>query len=463
MTAAILNVDDFHFDIQSVKEHSQFPASRIIETPSRQQALLNVWNQEYGSMQARLKEDVDLLNRYKLQRIRFLVDLAFSTTSFYHALYSKVGYTIGGIQSWDDFHKLPIVTKDHLRESFPQVVGKTFNPDKLYGVRTSGSSGKPLTIVLDDHRAHRDTLIRIRQFELLAGRALPEDRWIYNLHHTKWWFTSMLGRYPTFTLRQDCPIQDIENHIKRLKPSVISGLPSTLSALANRGINLQELGVFCVSTNSETSSRGERSSMAKVFQVPVGDEYSSEELGLIATECSCGQYHLVEDECHVEILSEASDSNFGRVVGTDLWNIAMPVIRYDQGDLAKRSSKSKCSCGSTFPILESFQGRTDQNFINQYRQTVSSSNLLDICDQYFVPASSNILEFKMVQKTQSQINLIFVARDPKFSVPPEVIQQVRRRLCQIMGHEVTFLVEKKDKLPSSQSYKRRMIISEVQR
>jgi phenylacetate-CoA ligase len=455
---SVLDTQSFHFDIPKVQEHGQFPPSRIIEDWSAQEKLKNFWQNEYAKAHKNVSLSNQQISEMKLNRVRFLADYAFKNTTFYRSLYTNAGFQPGDIRSWNDFEQLPIVNKEDLLANEEAVVASPFNKDKMFGVRTSGSTGKPLSIYLDDNRAHIDTLHRIRSFELLAGKPLPTDGWIYNIHHTTWWYTSMHGQYPTFTIRQSCPTDSMIEHIKKLRPKVISGLPSAIQKLAESNLNLQKLGVSCVSTNSEASSQLMRDQMSQIFQVPVGDEYSSEELGLIATQCRFGHYHLVEDECHLETV-DIQDHGLGKMIGTDLWNIGMPMIRYNQRDFASISSRTTCPCGSSFRILDRFEGRMDQNFINRHGATIWSSDLLDLCDEYFVPTSSSLQEFKLVQKERNRIELIYISHSDDINY--DLISQAKIKLSQIMQDDVILDLIRVNQMPENKSYKRRMVISEL--
>ena len=57
------------------------------------------------------------------------------------------------------------------------------------------------------------------------------------------------------------------------------------------------------------------------------------ELTRIALECKNSNYHLEEDSCYVEVLNQNKiiRNGTGVVVGTNLLNMATPIIRYYQG------------------------------------------------------------------------------------------------------------------------------------
>src|SRR5262249_13898026 len=145
--------------------------------------------------------------------------------------------------------------------------------------------------------------------------------------------TSFCGDYPVFTLSQDCPTGLALEHIKRVQPSILTGFPSYFLRMSKENARPEKLSIEAICTNSEASTEQERQLISAWFGAPVFDEYSSEELYLIATQCEHGRYHLVEDNVRVDVYRPDS-SGLGEVVGTSLTNFYMPFIKYRQGDLA---------------------------------------------------------------------------------------------------------------------------------
>jgi phenylacetate-coenzyme A ligase PaaK-like adenylate-forming protein len=96
--------------------------------------------------------------------------------------------------------------------------------------------------------------------------------------------------------------------------------------------------------------------------VPVLASYSSEEVGLIGSECASvpGNYHVATSNVLVEVLAdegfEIKGAKLGRVLVTHLHSYATPFIRYDLGDLA--SLAKRCACGHDGPVLYNIHGRT---------------------------------------------------------------------------------------------------------
>jgi phenylacetate-CoA ligase len=93
--------------------------------------------------------------------------------------------------------------------------------------------------------------------------------------------------------------------------------------------------------------------------------YSSAECGLIACDCPAGNVMHVQSElCRAEVLNRSGKSarpgEWGRLIVTPLYNFAMPLIRYDTGDLVRAALS--CSCGSNHLALEPDMGRPSNMF-----------------------------------------------------------------------------------------------------
>ncbi|MCW3974768.1 MAG: hypothetical protein NWE86_00805, partial [Candidatus Bathyarchaeota archaeon] len=67
----------------------------------------------------------------------------------------------------------------------------------------------------------------------------------------------------------------------------------------------------------------------------------------------------------------------GHIVATNLFRYAAPMIRYSIGDLGI-PSEELCSCGMTFPLMESIQGRSDDCLIMPNGDFISPHTIMSI-------------------------------------------------------------------------------------
>ena len=89
--------------------------------------------------------------------------------------------------------------------------------------------------------------------------------------------------------------------------------------------------------------------------------------------------HNYDDYGYLEV--ENYENGFYKIIGTNLNNYAMPLIRYDTGDLAKVSNAS-CECGRSFPLIKKVVGRKDTPLIAPSGQQVPSVNFYTMFEDF---------------------------------------------------------------------------------
>ena len=67
----------------------------------------------------------------------------------------------------------------------------------------------------------------------------------------------------------------------------------------------------------------------------------------------------------LEIIKEnglhAKPGEMGRIIITDLFNMAMPLIRYELGDMAIAGDNEECTCGCKLPKITKILGRNKRH------------------------------------------------------------------------------------------------------
>lgn len=147
---------------------------------------------------------------------------------------------------------------------------------------------------------------------------------------------------------------------------------------------------------------------ADFFEVPLANMYGSEEMNGIAYECSDHNMYVLDDNVFVEVMNETGISccGCGETIVTNLNNMAMPLIRYNQGDLIKTDNLNGRLCNAK--VICSILGRkmqeiTFENFsINAFAfsEVISAvNNQLDdviINYQFVYSQSSGKLRCKLI-------------------------------------------------------------------
>jgi phenylacetate-CoA ligase len=171
---------------------------------------------------------------------------------------------------------------------------------------------------------------------------------------------------PMRLVRIDEPVDVVSRAVAEFRPQFVLSYATMAAELLAAGALA---GVRCVQTISEAVPDG----LAEALRskgIEVWDLYSCQEAGLLAGECPDrrGTYHVVAENVIVEVLDDdgrpAPPGAVGRVVITDLHNLATPLIRYALGDLAV-AGDGPCPCGRGLPTLGRVLGRERNILVNR--------------------------------------------------------------------------------------------------
>lgn len=359
-------------------------------------------------------KDYKDIKDWQLKRISELVDYAYENIPLYHKKYAEIGFEKGMIKTWEDYEKLPILYKEELIEGFPNEIVKNVNDFDL-STRSSGSSGKFVTLALNMDAIYTDTIQGVRQFILQSGKQYSQDDKVLFIYTLPWWINDINGKYVQEFLPTTATVEEVVEKIKATHPKIISTYPTYLEKMNSYHIDLKELGVELVVVHSEQSTRKFRDLLQQGLNVKVLDEYSSEELTRIALECPKNVYHLEEDACYIEVIDPVTKKKLpngksGVVVGTNLLNMGTPIIKYYQGDLAEINEPIDCKCGNHCRVLKNISGRYMDSVITPDNEIIPASAFMDIAYNWFCTLSIPIhgLRYQFLQTDKNKLELYII-------------------------------------------------------
>jgi phenylacetate-CoA ligase len=298
-----------------------------------------------------------------------LLEHAYNESPYYRKKFASVGYKPGDLKNWEDLRRLPILTKRDIVDNATEMISQKAKRKTLVPRKTSGSTGISLNFYVDDD-----------EFQFKRGVELYRNQWTgWELGEWKalvWgnpaYLDTARGKIRNYllercfsldTLKMDeAMMASFASQIFKLKPSMLFGHAHSLYLFARfwREQKLPDYRFRGILSTAMVLHEHERQLCESVFQTPVFNRYGCEEVSLIASECASHQgLHINTDSLIVELVKDEhfpSSGDTGRVIVTDLCNMAMPFIRYEVGDTATASDQS-CSCGRTYPLLKSIAGR----------------------------------------------------------------------------------------------------------
>jgi phenylacetate-CoA ligase len=314
----------------------------------------------------------DEVGANQLRRLSGLLQHAERRVPYYRELFRSLGIRSTDIRTLDDFARLPILTKDIIRERWRDLIREDVPLDRLQRHHSGGSTGVPLSFYRERVYMDASDAGTYRNF-LQCGWRLGEMVGFF------WGSNERLQRMSRleFELRQHArrmyqldPFHsgpaEMEEWLRRwpsLGATIAFGYASTVARFAefieSTGRRVPRLrGVF---TTAEKLYPEQRRTIGRVFDCRVYDLYGSSEVQNIAAECPHGRMHVNADFVVLET-ERAGHAGAPPLILTSLWNYAMPFIRYRNEDCADLVPEA-CDCGNHFPLMSLSVARVSDNFV----------------------------------------------------------------------------------------------------
>ncbi|HCW91038.1 MAG TPA: hypothetical protein DHU56_13450 [Marinobacter sp.] len=402
---------------------------------------------------------VEELRSYQLEKLRTLVNYAFRSSKFYRELYSKAGINTGELRSFEEFEKLPAVTKGDLINSLQDMSGsrgKYFRSSKT----TGGSTGQPVKLYKNPLALARERCATARAYEW-ANIAIGEPQLrFWGVPHSrlgkfKAGLTDLVAnrkRVSAFDLTDDS-LLEYYNQATAFKPGYIYGYVSVIEIFARYLIekNLPPIrSLNSVITTSEILSPSSREIISQAFGVPVFNEYGCGEVGSIAHECEHGSMHVMSDNLYLEIDSDGSGA--GEILVTDFFNFSTPLIRYRLGDYATLANDA-CVCGRCFPVIDSIHGRAYDVIELPSGKKMHPEAVIYV----FEGIQSRTNAFNQFQAVQEAKSRILVRIIPNSNWNDEVKESLVDNLKRDISNEVMFEVKIVSEIKREKSGKLRLV------
>jgi phenylacetate-CoA ligase len=310
------------------------------------------------------------LDRLQWERLGSLLEYAGRHSGFYRSRFQNHGIEPGKVRTPADFQRIPVTTKQDLRDNLDSFISDEFDRSQLVIAKTGGSTGVSLNLFFDEACQERRNAAQ-----------LMADRWAgWDLGLKK---AAIWGNPPVpVSLKQKLRHHLLDRTIyldtmdlndqsmgafvdqwRQEKPGAVFGHAHSIYIFAsylrdNKVTDLRPQGI--VATSMMLLDH-ERAIIEEAFGCAVTNRYGCEEVGLIACECERHKgMHLNLPHVYVEFLDEQDNpvppGEPGKIVVTDLNNFAMPLIRYRVEDVGVYTER-ECACGRGFPLLERLEGR----------------------------------------------------------------------------------------------------------
>lgn len=383
------------------------------------------------------------------QKIQKLITHAVRTTEFYKDYAPDTR-----------LKDLPVVNKDTFRDHYDDFLSSVYKnaPDNRT-MCTSGSTGTPLSMIQNRDKIYHNTAGGI--FLGAAGGYYIGMKeafirvWVNNVKKSR---LSLLAEN---LIMMDSSNMDDEglagmlDTIRRKKVKCLVGYSSALEEISRyisaHHVDTSKFRVKSIIPISESMAPDFRKKLQKQFDCPVRAWYSNEENGIMGIQNKKDEGYQIDTESYYyEILKMDSDEpagpgELGRIVITDLYNYAFPILRYDNGDTAVASKRMKNGRYKLY-LTELYGRRSDLIFdcdgkaLTPY---IITNNLWDV---------KGVKQYRFIQEDVNKYTLWLNGDREQMNVG-----EITGRIRPYLGEKAELAVEYVDEIPVLQSGKRKYI------
>ena len=355
----------------------------------------------------------------QLRLLRSTLEHAHRRIPFYGRVWDEAAFDPESVRSLEDVERIPIIDASMVRRAIEsgEMVDRDLDVSQVPTYPSSGISDVPVDVPRPplEQRLWRAGSLRIwfehgyRWHEATAaldatwGPSHPLQR--VGISRTTWIHTSW-------------PVPEQVDSFAGAKADVVMATPTVLRRLC-RGIESTGAGFKAprvVFSEGEVLDTGTRGMIRSTLGVDPIELYGLTEACFIAWQCERREgMHLSADLCLVEVRRngrKAEPGELGAIVLTDLRGRAMPLIRYDTGDLAIAGA-GECPCGRSLPLIQSMEGRARASLTLPDHSILTTRTILDHLSRALPPD-----DYQVHQETPArfQIRVAAIAGDAGASV-----------------------------------------------
>ena len=318
------------------------------------------------------------IRELQLKRLKETVKKLYENVPFYQNKFKELKIKPTDIKTLEDIRKLPLTTKDDLRNNSPfgMMVTSLDNCIELHA--SSGTTGVPVTVCYtqNDIDVWSEVMARCLSMSGLTKKDIFQNPIPYGTFTGAFGFH--YGAQKVGALVIPSGMGQSERQLKLMDyydTTFISGVASyamRLSQVAQEiGVDLKKLKVRNGLFGAEMFTPGLKKRIMNAWDMDVHDIYGLTEMCGPGVSTDCDQHdglHLWEDHFLIEVLDPITlepvePEEEGEIVLTTLTKEGMPLLRYRTRDIAKIYDQEVCDCGRTHVKHTTIKGRSDDMII----------------------------------------------------------------------------------------------------
>jgi phenylacetate-CoA ligase len=357
---------------------------------------------------------------YQFSKFIRLFEHASRNVPYYSDQFSAIKLKSSDIRSFDDLHKIPVLSKEIARKENNNLIARNIPKRHIHKAATGGTTGPPLKLLRDPGDLTFTWAAFYRWYDWMGidlgdrvskiwGARTVLSMPFYKKASTEfrnWYYNRSVVN--SFNLNEQT-LPGVIAHLNRFKPLIIRGYLSAFIQIAeymrDHGLSIN-FKPKAVSSTTETLMEPFRQLVQQQFGATLYDQYGCGECNSIAFEAGDGNgLYITVEHVKLEILDDRGypdNRTEGRIILTNLDNYIMPFIRYENGDSGQINDKPIMKLFN-LPLLKRVSGRTADTIILSNGSKVHGVFFTDIMNELYNDNPDYIHRFQVFQKFPGEI------------------------------------------------------------
>ena len=307
------------------------------------------------------------VREFQWTELKKLLRHVFASVPYLRRKYRAAGIAFEDLRGWDDFRRLPPLTRAEVNAHGPDLCSTGYQ-GRLLPHATGGSTGAPTRFFRTYESYDWRTAAKDRAYSWAGWRLGEPAIYLWGAP------VGLVSRRQAWKMRAYEAIQrqrivntfsqsdelwnTVYSRALKFRPVLLVGYVTSLEEFAaylqrtNRAIP----GLTCAIAAAEPLYDDTRRRIEQGLGVPVFNTYGSREFMSIAANCECRDGLHIHAENLVVETQDPGGNGPSEILVTDLHNYGMPFVRYESGDLGTLADTS-CRCGRGLPRLTAIEGR----------------------------------------------------------------------------------------------------------
>jgi phenylacetate-CoA ligase len=404
--------------------------------------------------------------QYQTMQMEKLIQHAYKNVPYYQKIFKQRGLTPKDFGSVEDLQKLPILTKEIVRNNIDDLLAVNYKRYQLMRSSTGGSEGRPLKFYEQRFFSEIKELAFIYKLwervgfnpndkkAVLRGPVIDRKR---KLKYDPIRKELLLSSYHT----DDEHLYEFYSEILKRKIKFLHAHISAALTFANFIIkNNLKLSLKAVLGASENVFPAHRELIQQAFSTRLFTFYGLSEHVVMAGECEfSNSYHIFPQYGITELIDENgkeinSYGSVGEIVGTGFNNYIIPFIRYKTGDLAQ-FTKLECECGRKYKTFKNIEGRSNEYIYTLDGRKITTTGLI------FGRKLKAYQNIKAIQIYQDKVGIIElrIVKKSKYSKRDE--NELREAIKKAVNSGIIINYKYLDKISLTNQGKHKNVIQKI--